>query len=68
MPVAVETLGAVGPLSLAFLKDLGCRIKQRSGVEKAWQYLLQQLSVAVQRSNVISVRGVISVHSKDSFV
>ncbi len=57
VPVAIETLGAIGPLSLAFLKDLGSRIRQRTGEQKAGHYLQQQLSVAVQRGNSISISG-----------
>lgn len=56
-PVAIETLGAIGPKSLAFLKDLGRRIRQQTGESKALPYLLQRLSVAVQRGNSASVLG-----------
>ena len=57
VPVAVETfkLGVIGPKSMAFLKDLSHRIKQRTGEVKARSYLLQRLSVAVQRGNATSV-------------
>ena len=37
------------PRSLAFLKELAARMKQQSGEERAFQYLMQQLLVAVQR-------------------
>ena len=47
-PVAVETSGVVGPQSLAFLKDLGCRMRQVTGEERSPSYLLQRVSVAVQ--------------------
>ena len=63
VPVAVETLGVIGPKSMAFLKDLSHRIKQRTGEVKARSYLLQRLSVAVQRGNAISVLGTIGGHS-----
>ena len=59
MPVAVETLGAVGPRSLAFLKELAARMKQQSGEERAFQYLMQQLSVAMQRGNSVAVGGTV---------
>ena len=51
MPVAVETLGAVGPPSLAFLKELAARMRRQSasGEERAFQYLMQQLLVAVHK-------------------
>ncbi len=56
-PVAIESLGAIGPLTMTFLKDLGRRIQLRTGEEKAPLYLLQQVSIAVQRGNCVSVRG-----------
>ena len=55
MPVSIESLGIFGPISMAFLKDLSRRIRKCSGEVKAHQYLLQRLSVAVQRGNAISV-------------
>ena len=54
-PVAIETLGAIGPKSLAFLKDLGRRIFQQSGESKATPYLLQRISVAVQQGNSAAI-------------
>ena len=56
-PVAVETSGVVGPQSLAFLKDLGHRMRQETGDERSLSYLLQRVSVAVQRGNAASVLG-----------
>ena len=49
MPIAFETLGAIGPKSLALLKDLGRCIRSELGELKSTEYLLQRLSVAVQR-------------------
>ena len=68
VPVAIETLGAFGPQSLAFLKDLGKRIQQRTGEDKAGHYLLQQLSVAVQRGNYISISDSLGGLSSHTFV
>uniref|UniRef100_A0A1X7TVW8 Reverse transcriptase domain-containing protein n=1 Tax=Amphimedon queenslandica TaxID=400682 RepID=A0A1X7TVW8_AMPQE len=56
-PVAIETLGAIGPKSLSFLKKLGSRIREQTGEVSSFSYLLQRLSVAVQRANAISVMG-----------
>ena len=53
-PVAIETLGAIGPKPLAFIRDLGYRMKQRTGEERVLTYLLQRLSVAIQRGNSAS--------------
>ena len=56
-PVAIETLGAIGPKSLVFLKELGWRARQQSGDERAPSFLLQRLSVAVQRGNAVDFGG-----------
>ena len=61
MPVAIESLGVISPISMAFLKDLSRRIRQRSGEVKAHHYLMQRLSVAVQRGNAISVLSSVGV-------
>ena len=50
-------LGAIGPKSLAFIRDLGYRMQQRTGEERALTYLLQRLSVAIQRGNLASAMG-----------
>ena len=48
VPIAIETLGAIGPRSLALLKELGNRIRGETGEAKSTEYLIQRLSVAVQ--------------------
>ena len=60
-PIAIESSGACGPLTLEFLRDLGNRIRQATGEESSFMYLLQRLSVAVQRGYAASVLGT-SVH------
>ena len=49
-PVAVETSGALGPATMNFIKDLGCRLTQATE-EEATVRLLQRLSVSVQLGN-----------------
>ena len=61
-PVAIETSGALGPHTAAFLKDLGRRIHQETGEARSSSYLLQRLSVAVQRGNAAAVMGTCSPH------
>ena len=53
--MAIETLGAVGPQSLALIKNIGRRIASETGESRAGEYLLQRLSVAVQRGNSAAV-------------
>ena len=50
-PIAIESSGACGPLTIGFLRDLGNRLKLTTGEENSFKYLLQRLSVAVQRGN-----------------
>ena len=53
--VYVETLGVIGPDSLAFLHDLASRIWKDTMEPLALQYLLQRLSVAIQRGNATAI-------------
>ena len=57
VPVAVETLGVIGPESHAFLRDLAGRVQRATREPLAHQYILQHLSVTVQRGNAIAIRG-----------
>ena len=57
VPLAVETLGVLGPEALLFLRDLGHRLKEATGEPRSHQFLLQRLSVAVQRGNAAAVQG-----------
>ena len=69
VPVAVETAGVFGPLTHAFLKDLGRRIALVTGEEKSYSYLVQRVSVAIQRGNAASVVGTMGqLGSLDEFL
>ena len=57
VPLAVETTGVFGSEAQVFFRELGCRIKDESGEPLAYQYLLQRISVAVQRGNAAAVLG-----------
>ena len=51
IPVAVETLGAMGPESRSLFKEIARRIKITCGEEtqeRAQEFLLQRVAVAVQ--------------------
>ena len=63
-PVSIETSGSLGPKTRDFLKELGYRLRQATG-EINSSYLLQRLSIAVQRGNMASVMGSIG-HSADT--
>jgi hypothetical protein len=51
VPVAVETLGALGDEAIAILQDIGQRIAAVIGEPKSHQFLMQQLSVTVRQCN-----------------
>ena len=61
VPIAVESSGVFGPQTLEFLKELGHRLSRVTGEEKSYIYLLQRLSVAVQRGNAASVLGTLGL-------
>ena len=64
-PVAIETLGVIGPNSLEFLYDLASRIQKATKEPLALQNLLRWLSVAIQRGNAIAIRGTAEWNSSE---
>ena len=50
-PIAVETLGALGDEASHFFRDVGNRIAAVTKEPKSYQFLMQRLSVAVQRGS-----------------
>ena len=59
VPVAVETLGAMGPEARSFFREIANRIKSSCNEERAHDFLLQRVAVSVQRGNTASVLGAI---------
>ena len=57
VPVAVETSGTFGPEAKSFFRDLGARIKHASGDKMAHNFLIQRISVAIQRGNCMAILG-----------
>ena len=58
-PIAIETIGALGDEALSFLQDLGHRIAAVTAEPRSFQFLLQRLSVAVQRGNAACIVGTV---------
>ena len=56
-PVAIETSGAIGSRSRAFLRELGRRVGAQTGEARSTSYLFQRLSVTIQRGNAAAVMG-----------
>ena len=48
----------------SFLKELGQRVKSSSGDPMAHRYLVQRISVAVQRGNTAAVLGSIGLRDE----
>jgi hypothetical protein len=63
VPVAVETMGALGDGAVELIYDLGRRISEVTGERRATEFLLQRLSIAIQRGNAASVLGTVDSSS-----
>ena len=57
MPVAVETTGVWGKQGLSFIHDIGRKIRDSTGEPRSTSYLIQRISLAVQRGNAASILG-----------
>jgi hypothetical protein len=57
VPIAVESLGPWNADGLDFIRDLGRRITAKTNDPRETVFLLQRLSVAVQRGNATAVHG-----------
>ena len=55
-PLAFETFGAIGPETTIFLKSLGKLMKKNTGEARSLDFLLQRISIAIQRGNAICIR------------
>ena len=56
-PLAFETLGGPGPATRSLLTTVGQLLYETTGCWRAPQFLLQKLSMDVQRGNVAAVMG-----------
>ena len=65
VPVAVETLGVFGKAARHFFKEVAQRVKLATDDSLAHQYLVQRISVAVQRGNAAGVLGCIGARGVD---
>ena len=57
VPIAVKTLGAMGPEAGHFFRDPGRQIAAATLEPLSHQYFLQLVAVAVQRGNVAAILG-----------
>lgn len=54
-PIALETNGAIGEISLAFLRQLGRKIEEVSGDQRSSAFLRQRIAINVQMGNAACV-------------
>ena len=59
-PIAIETLGAFGTDASDFIRKLGHKLQTVTQDTRSTMFLLQRLSVAVQRGNAACVLGTIA--------
>ena len=59
IPIAVETFGSWGPESLKFIKEIGKKIQESTGEKLSTAYLIQSVSILIQRGNAASVMGTV---------
>ena len=55
IPIAIETSGVPGVEALSFFHDLGQRIAVATAEPRSFQFLMQRLSVAIQRGNAACI-------------
>jgi len=65
IPIAVETLGAINTSGLNFISDIGRRITATSGDPRETSFLLQRISVVIQRYNSVIFRDCF-IHAPDN--
>ena len=53
----LETLGPINSTGISFLSELGCRLTRVSGDPREMMFLFQQVSLAVQRYNLVAFNG-----------
>ena len=64
-PVAVETAAVFVPQTKNFFKDLSHRIRSSTREDKAFFYLSQGVSVAIQKGNSATIMGTIGPMTLD---
>ena len=64
VPVAIETLGPWGKHGLKLIQELGSKITTITGEKRSTSYLLQSISMAIQRGNAKSILGTVRNQSK----
>lgn len=66
-PIAFESLGCMGPETKIFIEKLGLKMKAASGESRSTDYLLQKVSIAIQRGNAACILGTLGRNRIDDF-
>ena len=64
IPIGVETFGSWGPNRLRLIREIGKKIAQETGEPRSTSFLLQAISMAIQRGNAFSVLGTLASSRK----
>lgn len=59
IPIATETSGVIGKIGLKLIKKIGSKIAEITNEKRATSYLIQRISVAIQKGNAASIMGTI---------
>ena len=66
-PLAFESLGCMGPETKKFVNKLGSLIRAATGEKRSTDYLLQRISIAIQRGNAACILGTLGRNRVDDF-
>jgi len=66
-PLAFESLGSMGPETKIFIDLLGSKMRNASGESRSKDYLLQKISIAIQRGNAACILGTLGRNRVDDF-
>jgi len=53
----MATFGAIGESAMDFFRQLGCRIQTMTAETCSFAFLMQHLSVVIQRGNAVCIAG-----------
>ena len=64
IPIATETMGSWGQLSLEFIKEIGSRQAKITGDKRQTSWLFQNIGIRIQRGNAVSIMGTLPNQKK----
>ena len=64
IPIAVESFGSWGQRGMKFIKEIGRKIREKTGDKNATRHIVQAISMSVQRGNATSIMGTLGTQRK----